>query len=235
MDWSNGVILNELKKSGLAENTLVIFTSDNGARTTEGGSNTPLRGTKGSTWEGGLRVSCLMYWPGTIPAGVCDGIATSMDLYPTLARLAGASLPTDRTIDGVDMQPLLAGQSGAASKRETFFYYARDALCAVRHRNWKLHVGRNPIHQQKYEQVFELYDLDADIGETNNLYENKPDIVKQLTALIEQCRIDLGDSGTGIIGKNTRPIGRVENPKPLTEYNPEHPYYAAIYDLDEVG
>ncbi|MCL2833280.1 MAG: sulfatase [Treponema sp.] len=233
MDWSAGVIANEVKKLGLADNTLIIFTSDNGARITEGGSCGKLRGAKGTTWEGGQRVPCVMYWPGVIKPGECKGLASSIDFYPTFARLAGAALPADRIIDGKDLQPLMNGEG--VSNRQTFFYYAGDALCAVRNKNWKLHVGKGRIHANLFEKINELYDLENDIGETNNLYDSRPDIVKQLTPLIDQCRIDLGDAGTGVIGKNVRPIGKIENPKTLTIYNEEYPYYMAEYDLEDMG
>ena len=108
IDWAAAVIFDELKSLGLDDNTLVIFTSDNGSRARdEGGSNSPLRATKGTTWEGGQRVPCLMRWPGKIPAGeVCNELTLSMDFYPTLAAIGGAEVPTDRIIDGKDIRPL---------------------------------------------------------------------------------------------------------------------------------
>jgi hypothetical protein len=117
-----GALLWELERQGLTENTLVIFTSDNGGAKTE--SNRPLRGKKGTTWEGGMRVPCLMRWPGRIPAGrECRELATAMDLYPTLAALGGAELPADRIIDGRDIRPLMFSGGTAASPHEAFFYY----------------------------------------------------------------------------------------------------------------
>jgi arylsulfatase A-like enzyme len=229
MDWSTGVILHELKRLGLTEDTLVIFTSDNGGTVNLGGSNGPLRGMKGTAWEGGMRVPCVIYWPGTIAPGVCGGLAAAIDLYPTLARLAGASLPNDRTIDGIDLMPVLSGQT---SNRDMFFYYSGDHLCAVRQGKWKLHVYRGNWIMSDAHPVYELYDLEADIGETNDVRAEHPDVAERLLALIEGCRRDLGDAGTGTIGTNTRSIGKVENPKPLTEFNPEHPYYITMYDME---
>ena len=113
IDWSVGVLMHELKRLGLDERTLVIFTSDNGSRGDRGGSNQPLKGGKFNTWEGGLRVPCIMRWPGTIPAGtVSSEIVTSMDFLPTLARLAGAEPPADRIIDGKDVAALMTGEAG---------------------------------------------------------------------------------------------------------------------------
>jgi arylsulfatase A-like enzyme len=231
MDWSTGVILHELKALGLAEDTLVIFTSDNGGPDRPGSSNAPLRGFKGTAWEGGLRVPCVFYWPGTIEPGVCGGLASAIDLYPTLARLAGTEVPADRIVDGVDMKPLLSAEP-QASNRGVFFYYSGDHLCAVRQGKWKLHVGRGNWIMSDYHPVCELYDLETDIGETTDVYTKYPDVADRLLALIEECRRDLGDAGTDAVGANVRPIGRVENPKPLTEFNPEHPYYVTMYDME---
>ena len=231
MDWSTGMLLYELKRLGLQEDTLVIFTSDNGARITEGGSNAPLAGAKNTTWEGGLRVPCIFYWPGTIEAGQCDGLAASMDFYPTFARLAGVPIPDDRIIDGVDLEPLLSGRQ---SNRENFVYYCGNDLCAVRCGPWKLHVNRGVAWRESVP-VKELYNLDDDIGETVNLYDSYPDVVARLLDLIEQFRADLGDAFTNTPGNNVRPIGRVDNPQPLTHYDPSYPYYIDIYDLTDSG
>lgn len=226
IDWSVNVIMNELKRLGIDDNTLVIFTSDNGSRARdEGGSNAPLRGKKGETWEGGQRVACLMRWPDRIPAGTVSGeMVTSMDLFPTLAGIADAEVPTDRTIDGKDISGLMFGEDGAMSPHEEFFYYKQNSLEAVRSGKWKLHVRKAD------EEIHELYDLDADVGETTDLFDEQPEVVAELSAKLDACREDLGDEATGATGKNVRPIGRVNNPKPLTEYDPNHPYIIAMYD-----
>ncbi len=231
VDWSVAVILDELRRQGIEEDTLVIFTSDNGSRARdEGGSNAPLRGTKGSTWEGGQRLPCIMYWPGQIAAGrTCGEVVTAMDFLPTLVKLAGGDVPTEPVIDGRDITPLVVGQEGARSPHEAFYYFRHGGLEAVRKGRWKLHVLK------KQDEVRELYDLQADIGETRDLYDDHPDVVRELSALIETKRQELGDRTLGIEGTDRRPIGRVENNKPLTQFNPDHPYFAAEYDIPDGG
>jgi arylsulfatase A len=231
IDWAADVLFDELQSLGLDDNTLVIFTSDNGSRARdEGGSNAPLRSTKGTTWEGGQRVPCIMRWPGVIPAGTeCNELALSMDLHPTLAAITGVTLPSDRTIDGKDIRPLMQAEKDAESPHESFFYYKRNSIEAVRSGQWKLHIRKDD------EEIQQLYNLESDIGETENLYEQHPEIVADLQTKIDACRRELGDDATGISGANVRPIGRVENPDTLTHYDPEHPYMIALYDLKERG
>ncbi len=218
IDFSTGEILAALKKLGLDESTLVVFTSDNGASNRFGGGNGPLRGYKGSTWEGGMREPCVVRWPGKIPTGkTCHEIATTMDLLPTFARLAGTKPPEDRVIDGRDIWPLMAGEKGAKSPHEAFYYYQIDQLQAVRSRKWKLHLKLVEKKRNWGEPIpnspLQLYNLDTDIGEQNNLADKNPDVVKRLLALAEMARVDLGDLERK--GKNQRPAGWVENPKPL--------------------
>jgi arylsulfatase A len=212
LDWSTGRILDTLKELGLDDNTLVIFTSDNGPwliRGKDGGSALPLRSGKGSTWDGGMREPCVMRWPGRIPAGTtCSEMATMMDLYPTMAKLAGARVPTDRMIDGKDILPLMSGVKGAKSPHEAFFYYRLEQLQAVRSGKWKLVVAHRDMNDKVYVPQA-LYDLRADIGETTDVSAKYPSIVKRLTALIERMREDLGDAITGAPGKNRRPPGSV--------------------------
>jgi len=228
IDWATGAILQELKSLGIEENTLVIFTSDNGAVCHgKWGSNGDLRGTKGSTWEGGMRVPCIMRWPGRIPEGtVCRALATAMDFYPTLAELCGIPVPEDRRIDGKSILSLMR-KPDAESPHDVFFYYAGNALEAVRNRAWKLHVRKGA------REVGELYNLEEDAGETTNVYESHPSVVADLMAQLELCREDLGDDACGKEGKGVRPIGRVDNPDTLTHYDPNHPYMIAMYDLKE--
>ena len=231
IDWATDVLLHELKYLGLDDDTLVIFTSDNGSRVRdEGGSNGALRGTKGTTWEGGQRVACIARWPGKVPAGqVLKELTLSMDLCPTLAAIGGSEMPSDRIIDGRDIRPLLFGEEGAQSPHEAFFYYKRNSIEAVRSGKWKLHIRKDD------EELQELYDLDSDMGETQNVYDQHPDVVKDLNKKIDVCRKDLGDEAAGVKGENIRPAGRVENPDTLTHLDPDHPYMVAMYDLKERG
>ncbi len=231
VDWSVSVILDELQRNGIENNTLVIFTSDNGSRARdEGGSNQPLRGYKGQTWEGGMRLPCIMYWPGTIPAGSeCHELTASMDFLPTFAAIAGGNIPKDHVIDGKDIRSLMFDKKDAVSPHHAFFYYLCDDLEAVRSGKWKLHVRKSG------SEINELYDLEADIGETNNVFDENPDTVALLMKKIHECRKDLGDAATDHPGRDIRPIGRIAKGKPLTEYSPDHPYIIAMYDLKDRG
>ena len=171
-----------------------------------------------------------MRWPGVVqPGSACGELATSMDFLPTFAGLAGAEAPSDRIIDGKDIGALVRGEPGAESPHECFYYYFGNALEAVRDERWKLQVGR------RGEPTLELYDLVNDIGETTNVADENPDTVARLQDRLQACREDIGDSATETAGTNNRPIGRVENPKPLTEYDPDHPYIIATYDLTDRG
>ncbi len=194
VDWSTGQILQTLRDEGLAENTLVLFTSDNGGA--RGCVNRPLRGGKGSAFEGGVREPTVAWWPKTIPAGsVCDEIATTMDLLPTFVRLANGKLPKDRIIDGKDIMPLLSGASDAKTPHERFFYHQADNLRAVRSGPWKLF--RNG----------QLYHLLDDIGEEQNVAAKNPAVVKRLTGYLDEFEAD--------IRKNARPVGVAKNPRTL--------------------
>jgi len=236
VDWSVDALLCELKRQGLERNTIVIFTSDNGSRTHEGGSNAPLRGTKGTTWEGGIRLPCVVRWPGQVSAGqVCGELATSMDFLPTLARLAGTREPDDRIIDGQDIGSLLCGETEADSPPRAFFYYFKNDLEAVRCGRWKLFARRWSRTERGSAEVQELYDLENDVGETSNVYAQHPEVVAELSALIEGCKEDLGCQASGVAGRNCRPAGRVDEARPLTDYDPAHPYIVAMYDLEEAG
>ena len=209
IDWSVGQILAALKKLGIDEKTLVIYTSDNGPAA---GSAGPLRGRKGSTWEGGMREPCIMRWPGKIPAGaVCRELATIMDLMPTIAKLAGTQAPTDRVIDGKDIWPLMSAEKGATTPHEAFFYHtARGQLAAVRSGRWKFHLNpprrrRRPRKGQPKPKPQppkpQLYDLSADIGEKTDVADKHPDVVKRLTELLRRFDAELK--------AHTRPPGRV--------------------------
>ena len=228
IDWVADVLLTELRAQGLDDDTIVIFTSDNGSRGDHGGSNEPLRGAKGTTWEGGMRVPLIVRWPGRVPQGASTGeLATALDLLPTLAAIAGATLSADRTIDGVDISGTLFG--GEPSPREELFYYLGNDLEAVRWRRWKLHVARAG------SAVTELYDIVEDPSESVDLHAERPDIVQDLTRRVDAMRQELGDARLRVSGAGAREVGRVADPVPLTRFDPAHPYYMAEYDLADKG
>ena len=235
IDWSVGELLAALKATGADENTLVMFTSDNGPWLSYGnhaGTAGPLREGKGTTWDGGVREPFVSRWPARIPAGsVQREPAMTIDLLPTVASLIGADLPKHR-IDGKDITPLLTAQPGAKSPQEAyFFYYNGGELQAVRSGTWKLvlpHTYRTMQGQSpgkdgvpgKYRPVRidapELYDLAADVGETTNVAAANPEVVKRLTGYAEQARADLGDAATKRTGTGLREPGRLpEGKKPL--------------------
>lgn len=251
IDWSTGAIVEALKKYGVLENTIIIFTSDNGSRNDFGESNGILRGGKRETWEGGQRVPFIVYWASHIESGESNELITSLDLLPSLATIVGGKVPMDRIIDGIDLSDLLLGKT-KKSKRSTFFYYLCNTLEAARVGKWKLHVAKPKVSRELEEiekdpsiipapeidvsmAVFELYDLENDPSEKINLYYKYPEVVKSIMKEIEQCRLDLGDAFTKTDAKNIRAIGKVENPKPLTEYDENHPYIISLYDKTEVG
>lgn len=222
VDWATDSIMFELKKLGLDDNTIIIFTSDNGSVARLGASNKPLRGAKRSCWEGGFRLPCIIRWPEKIKAGRrYDDIVTSLDFLPTLASLCGAKVPDDRKIDGLDMSAVLY-DSGSIPAR-TFYYYYTGDLCAVRQGKYKYFID-----SPHYEEA--LYDLEDDISEQNNIMDSHPGIIKKMKQVVKNCREDLGDDLRMMKGDN-RPIGRVKDPEPLTHYDPSHPYMIAMYDL----
>lgn len=146
-----------------------------------------------------------------------------------MVGLAGGKPPGDKIIDGKDIRPLMLQEDKAASSYEAFFYYFRNNLEAVRMGKWKYHVRKGE------DELQALYDLESDIGETNNVYGQFPEIVSALEQAMEACRRDLGDEARGIEGLNCRPIGRVEEPDTLTHYDSNHPYVVAMYDLEDAG
>ncbi|NLL84018.1 MAG: sulfatase [Lentisphaerae bacterium] len=235
IDWTMGMLMKTVQELGLDNNTLIMFTSDNGSRCDYGPSNGLLRGKKASCWDGGQRVPLLARWPGQIKGGdVCSEVVTGMDLLPTFVKLAGAEVPVDRVIDGREITSLLYGVEGATSPHEAFYYYQGSNLAAVRSGRWKLHVGPHGWGREG-SRVGALYNLVDDIGETNDVSAGHGDVVARLTELAERAREDLGDAACGMAGSGCRALGRVENPKPLTKFDPEHPYYIAMYDLEEIG
>ena len=201
LDWSVGRIRTAIDELGLADNTLILFTSDNGPAR---GSAGPLRGRKGSTYEGGVRVPTVAFWPGTIPAGsTYSDTASTMDILPTFAALAGASVRSDR-IDGHDISPILRGGTSAPSPYDAFYFYRGYELRAVRSGKWKLHADGT------------LYDLEADIGETVDQAGEHAEVAARLEDLLEKGRRTIGDGPVwpvdpGIsLPETARPIGRID-------------------------
>ncbi len=217
VDWSVGQVLDTLRETELAEKTLVIFTSDNGPwliKGSDGGTAGPLRGGKGSTWEGGVRVPTVAWWPGRIASGaVCDAVAGTIDLLPTLVKLAGGATPAEPVIDGRDISPLLLGQS-TQSPREAHYYFAGYNLQAVRQGPWKLAIAPQPetmgrgVAPDAEGREPRLYNLDDEIGERTNVAPQHPEVVQRLQELAAKITAEIGGSSPAA----RRPAGRVENP-----------------------
>ena len=211
IDWSVGQILQALQEQGIDDNTLVIFTSDNGPWLSYGnhsGIAGLLREGKGTTWEGGVRVPFIARWPGRIPADKSQPEpAMTIDLLPTVSRLTGAKLPAGK-LDGKDITPLLMNEAGAKSPHDAYYFYWNNELQGVRSGPWKLYfprtyrsmVGQEPGTDGKpglYKNVNagqELFNLDTDLSETTNIAAKHPEVVRRLEALAERMRADLGDS-----------------------------------------
>lgn len=226
LDWSQGQLMGKLIELGIEKNTLVIWTSDNGApiRPEPGnvtrGSNQPLHGRGYTTSEGAFRVPTIMWWPDTIPAGTTsEEFCTTMDLLPTFAKMAGGEKPTDRTIDGFDISPLIVGEIDAKTPYDAFYYYDGVQLQAVRSGPWKLFVPlenfRNHPHFSKKKNDSDkplLFNVVTDITCEIDVAEANPEIVARLTKLAEAGKADLGDGENK--GAGQREIGKIENPVP---------------------
>ncbi len=213
LDWSVGEILDELAGAALDTETLVVFTSDNGPALEYGdraGSAGDLRGGKGSTFEGGVRVPCLVRWIGKIPSEtVSDELTASFDLLPTIARLIGADVPFETKLDGRDIWPVLTLPAAATSPHRYFCYYSGGALHAIRSGRWKLHFPHGHVAlsdapardgqaiRTSWERIgLSLFDLEEDPGETTNLAAENEEVVHYLADLAETAREELGDSLT---------------------------------------
>jgi arylsulfatase A len=224
LDWSCDEIMKTLKELNLDENTLVIWTSDNGAVgwNPPQGSNAPLRGWGYNTSEGGQRMPCIARWPGRIPAGVVrDDLTTMMDFFPTVAHLAGTQPPDDRIIDGQDVRSILFDEAGSRSAYDEvgFFYYHMQQLQAVRSGPWKLYLPLNEklsnlrgIVEGCEPAPAELYDVRNDLGEMREVSAAYPEVVERLMDLAEKAREDLGDWDRE--GANQRAAGWVDDPRP---------------------
>lgn len=230
IDWSVGEIMKALERNGLEHNTLVIFTSDNGpwlAYGNHAGSAGPLREGKGTSWEGGTRVPCIMRWPARIPAGsVSSNMLMSIDLFPTIARIIGARLPA-HGVDGLDVRKLITGGPGARNPHRAYaFYYENNQLQAVTSGDgrWKLQLphaystlegkpggqdGLPARYERRNVDQPQLFDLQSEIGETTDVSGRHPRIVKRLQAFVEQTRADLGDSLVKRVGRGVREPGRL--------------------------
>ena len=231
VDWSVGRVLDTLRELKLDQNTLVVFSSDNGpwlSKGADGGSAGPLRGGKGSTWEGGLREPTLAWWPGQVaPGSVCDAVAGTIDLLPTFVTLAGSSVPAEPVIDGRDISPLLLGKS-KESQREAHYYFNGYKLQAVRQGPWKLAIAAQSESMGKgkgyapdvHGDTPRLYNLDEDIGERHDLAGQHPDIVVKLKALAEKMDAEIGGKNP----KARRPAGEVVNAKMLYDTGDDKPH-----------
>lgn len=183
LDWSMGEIIRTLKEQGIYENTIIVFTSDNGAHK---GSNKPLRGHKATTWEGGQRVPGIVSWPGNIQANkTCSELVTVMDLFPTFANLTGVVLEPDFKLDGQDIQQLLKNPEQTSLDERPFMYYSRDGeIEAVRKGQWKLHIAKRRGWDSKESFPISLYNLSSDVRERVNVASDHPEVVAELTGII---------------------------------------------------
>lgn len=229
LDWSIGEVLRKLEKEGLDKNTLVVVLSDNGPWLNYGnhaGSTGGLREGKGTSFEGGQRVPCIMQWKGTVPAGsICDNLSSAIDLLPTLTGIADAPLP-EHQIDGVDLLPLLKQEPAANPRKSFYYYYRQNDLEAVTDGYFKLvfpHAHRTyegflpgndgtPGQANEFHKLEEplLFDLRRDPGERYNVIQQYPDVVSRLETMGKEAREDLGDNLTQTKGKNTRAVGRID-------------------------
>jgi arylsulfatase A len=243
VDWSVGQVLDTVRELGLAQRTLVFFTSDNGpwlVKGTNAGTAGPLRGGKGGTYEGGVREPTLAWWPGHVPANaVVDAVTANYDFLPTFVKLAGGSVPTDNKIDGRDISPLLFGRS-QDSPHEAHYYFVANTLQAVRSGEWKLAIaaqseglGEPPAARSGQPFTPRLYNLKADIGERTDLAAEHPEVVARLQGLVAKMDADLGTRG---LGPSVRPPGRVAKPVGLwlPGQAPAADELAAHYDIERL-
>ncbi|MFK8111599.1 MAG: sulfatase [Rubripirellula sp.] len=224
LDWSTGQLLDKLQDLKIDKKTLVIWTSDNGAPMSPDmssearGSNRPLHGRGYTTAEGAFRVPTIFWWPSQIAAGsTCTELATTMDLLPTFASMAGAKLPSNK-IDGHDIQPLVVGDASGKSPYDAFFYYERDQLQAVRSGPWKLFLPlqeftKHPHFKRNQKATALLFNVVDDIASEHDLASEHPDVVQRLTKLADEARADLGDRGRP--GDGQRERGKVDSPQPI--------------------
>jgi arylsulfatase A-like enzyme len=200
MDWGIGEMMKALEETGVAENTLVIFTSDNGPTKAEYAK--PYRGTKYVTFEGGHRVPFILHWPARIKESrVIGAPAHAMDLFPTLSEIIAASIPEDRIYDGLSLMPIVSGETFDRTSEAPFFYYNCENLQAVREGEWKLHLPRNAAQLPFWEKnkAFAnlkepvLYNLKTDPAESQDVAGANPEVVSRLQSLADEIRGELGE------------------------------------------
>jgi arylsulfatase len=227
IDWSVGEIIKALEENGLTENTLVIFTTDNGPWLNYGnhaGSSGGLREGKTTSWEGGQRVPFLVKWPGQIPAGlVCNKLASAIDILPSLAEITGGELSANK-IDGVSIAELWRGNLDAEPRTELLFYFGKNSLNGVRKGNWKLVLphtwnsyhtmpGKDGIGGKRVKMIVEspqLFNLMRDPGERYDVSQWNPEKVQELMQIVERARAELGDLNLGIArGSENREAGKL--------------------------
>ena len=191
IDHHCGRILQALRDEGLDDNTIVLFTSDNGPWLSfkgQGGSAGPLRAGKGTTFEGGQRVPAIFWWPGKIEANsVVNEMGSTLDMMATIASLVGLEIPGDRTLDSYDLSPALFGTG--PSPRQEFYYWTRGVLHAVRSGPWKMHVRqRKPVNYGQWNNLEspELYNVETDVSEARNVAKDHPEILQRLSSMMEK-------------------------------------------------
>lgn len=236
-DWAVGQIVAELEQKGLADNTIIIFTSDNGSRGADGASNAPLRGTKFTTFEGGQRVPFIIKWANNAPAAVkCDKMGSNIDLLPTFAQMIGQDLPA-REIDGVSLLPSILENKEA---RKEFVYFTPSEMKANNHDECStpaaIRIGQYKRHQSQQGKAHDaLYDLAADIGETENVLAQHPEIVAQCDERLAYWSARLGNEEKGMMGDSVRGSAIYPNAKYLLPYDENHEYIVELYDKAERG
>ena len=219
LDFHTGRLLDKVVELGLDEHTYIIFASDNGPWWREGkhaGHAEPLRSAKTSTYDGGLRVPFIIRAPGKVPAGATSDLVTStLDILPSIVKIAGADIPTDRVLDGIDISEIFHGNQSELNR--PFFFYQHQALRAVRQGDWKLHLPHSKLDQTKEGEIWQshvpqqdrpyieeptLYNLKDDIGETTNVAQDHPEVVEQLMKQLDFAKQDIGYHH--VIGENSR-------------------------------
>ncbi|WP_182867965.1 sulfatase family protein [Rhodopirellula sp. JC639] len=228
LDWGVGEMMKALQQAGIADNTIVIFTSDNGPVKPQYAA--PYRGTKYVTFEGGHRVPFIFYWPAVIKQGIqSDTPVVAMDLFPTLSEIIGQPLPDDRVYDGVSLMPLLTGGELTRADDQPFYYYNCENLQAIRHGDWKLHLPRSSEQLPFWDknkaftriQSPVLYNLRSDVAESQDVSAANPDIVRQMVRMAEQTRQELGEFMQR--GDGQRPTGSAIKDAPVISHGKDWP------------